>query len=87
MSWQHNGSKSTFDEFRALSREIQYEVIEFIKDFTIYEALTANGKEYLLVHGGLGNYYPGKDIEEYSIKELIWDRAEYDIQYLKIHTW
>ena len=32
-------------------------------------------------HDGLGNYYPGKDIEEYSIKELIWDRAEYDIQY------
>ncbi len=70
-----------------MSREIQYEVIDFIKDFTIYEELTANGKEYLLVHGGLGNYYPGKDIEEYSIKELIWDRAEYDINILKIHTW
>ena len=64
MTWQYNGSKSTIDEFRTLSREIQYEVIEFIKDFTIYEELTANGKEYLLVHGGLGNYYPGKDIEE-----------------------
>lgn len=83
MTWQYNGSKSTIDEFRTLSREIQYEVIEFIKDFTIYEELTANGKEYLLVHGGLGNYYPGKDIEEYSIKELIWDRAEYDIQYFE----
>mgnify|MGYP003224254831 FL=1 len=34
-------------------------------------------------HDGLGNYYPGKDIEEYSIKELIWDRAEYDIQYFE----
>lgn len=83
MTWQYNGSKSTIDEFRTLSREMQYEVIDFIKDFTIYEELTANGKEYLLVHGGLGNYYPGKDIEEYSIKELIWDRAEYDIQYFE----
>lgn len=44
MTWQYNGSKSTIDEFRTLSREIQYEVIEFIKDFTIYEELTANGK-------------------------------------------
>ena len=62
---------------------MQYEVIDFIKDFMIYEELTVNGKNYLLVHGGLGNYYPGKEIEEYFIKELIWDRAEYDIQYFE----
>lgn len=31
----------------------------------------------------LGNYSQGKDIEEYSLKELIWDRAEYDIQYFE----
>ena len=83
VTWQYNGSKSTIDEFRTLSREMQYEVIDFIKDFMIYEELTVNGKNYLLVHGGLGNYYPGKDIEEYSLKELIWDRAEYDIQYFE----
>ena len=83
VTWQYNGSKSTIDEFRTLSREMQYEVIDFIKDFMIYEELTVNGKNYLLVHGGLGNYYPGKDMEEYSIKELIWDRAEYDIQYFE----
>lgn len=83
VTWQYNGSKSTIDEFRTLSREMQYEVIDFIKDFMIYEELTVNGKNYLLVHGGLGNYYPGKDMEEYSLKELIWDRAEYDIQYFE----
>lgn len=83
VTWQYNGSKSTIDEFRTLSREMQYEVIDFIKDFMIYEELTVNGKNYLLVHGGLGNYYLGKDIEEYSLKELIWDRAEYDIQYFE----
>ena len=34
-----------------------------------------------MVHAGLGNYSPEKDIEDYSLKELIWDRAAYDIQY------
>lgn len=81
VTWQYNGSKTTIDEFQALSREMQYAVIDFIKDFSIYEEVTINEKEYLLVHGGLGNYYPGKEIEEYSLKELVWDRAEYDIQY------
>lgn len=81
VTWQYNGSKTTIDEFRALPREMQEEVIDFIKEFSIYEELTVAGKDYLLVHGGLGNFYPGKDIEDYSIKELVWDRAEYDIQY------
>lgn len=81
ITWQYNGSMTTIDEFRALEREMQREVIDFIKDFLIYAEITVAGKNYLLVHGGLGNFYPGKHIEDYSIKELIWDRAEYDIQY------
>lgn len=83
VTWQYNGSKTTIDEFRSLSREMQQEVLYFIKEFSIYEEVSVNGKDYLLVHGGLGNYWPGKDIDEYSLKELIWDRAEYDITYFE----
>ena len=81
VTWQYNGSKSTIDEFCVLDREMQKSVIDFIKEFLIYEEVTVTGNDYLLVHGGLGGFYPGKDIEDYSLKELIWDRAEYDIQY------
>lgn len=80
LTWQYNGSKSTIDEFRKLNREMQQAVIEFIKEFPIYEEITVAGKDYLLVHAG-GGYHPGKDIEEYTLKELVWDRAEYSIQY------
>ena len=81
ISWIQSGSTTTIKEFRELDKEEQESVIEFIKEFLIYEELSISGKDYLLVHAGLGNYYPGKDIEEYSLKDLIWDRAEYDIQY------
>lgn len=81
MMWQYNGSKSTLDEFYTLDRETQYAVIEFMKEFLIYEEVTIAGHDYLLVHAGLGGFYPGKRMEEYSVKELIWDRARYDIQY------
>lgn len=81
VTWQYNGSRTTIEEFRQLNRTTQAEIIEYIKDFLIYEELKVSDKDYLLVHGGLGNFYPGKDIEEYSIKELVWDRAEYDITY------
>lgn len=82
VTWiKYNGGQRTMDEFRTLSRDKQEEIIEFLGDFLIYEELTVAGKDYLLVHAGLGGFYPGKDMEDYSLKELIWDRAEYDIQY------
>ena len=81
MAWIQNGSSTTIEEFRKLDRDEQMEVIDFIKDFLIYEEINVCGKDYLLVHAGLGNFDPGKDIEDYSLKELVWDRAEYDIQY------
>lgn len=81
LCWQGNGSTSTMDEFHKLDRETQREVIDYIKDFLIYEELTIQGKNYLFVHAGLGNYSPEKDIGDYSLKELVWDRADYETQY------
>ncbi|MBP5275475.1 MAG: serine/threonine protein phosphatase [Lachnospiraceae bacterium] len=81
VTWQYNGANSTIDEFRELSREMQDEVIEFIKDFSIYEEVRVNGQDYLMVHAGLGNFEPSKDIEDYSLKDIIWERAEYEKKY------
>lgn len=86
VTWQYNGAKNTIDEFRALSVDMQEEVIEFIKDFDLYEELNVNGKDYLLVHAGLGNYEPGKDIEDYSLHDIIWKRADYGIKYFDDKT-
>lgn len=52
VTWQYNGSKSTIDEFRQLDSETRRDVIDFIKDFLIYEEIAVNGKNYLLVHAG-----------------------------------
>lgn len=86
VTWQYNGSKSTIDEFRELNAEIKQDVIDFIKEFLVYEEVTVGDKDYLLVHAGLGNYSPEKDIEDYSLHELIWMRADYDVQYFEDTT-
>ena len=83
VTWQYNGSKSTIDEFSELSSDEKQDVIDFIKEFLIYEEVTVSDRDYLLVHAGLGNYSPEKDIEDYSLHELIWLRADYDVQYFK----
>ena len=81
VTWQYNGSKTTIDEFQKLSMDMQKKVISFIKDFLVYEELIIEDRNYLLVHGGLGDFSPDKDIEDFSLKELIWDRADYEVQY------
>ena len=81
VTWQYNGAKTTIDEFRELSAEMQAEVIDFIKDMSIYEELSVGGKEYLLVHAGLGNFDPAKDILDYSLHDLVWKQADYSRQY------
>ncbi len=81
IAWQYNGSQTTIEEFKKLSREEKQNVIDFIKDFSVYEELTAAGRDYLLVHAGLGNYAPEKELEDYSIEELIWTRTDYEQTY------
>ena len=83
LTWQYNGAKSTIDEFGELDAEMQDEVIDFIKDFSLYEEVSVNRQKYLLVHAGLGNFDPKKDIKAYSLHELVWERPDYEKQYFE----
>lgn len=81
--WLMNGSMSTTEEFYRLDREMRQSVIDYIKEFRVYAELTVNGKEYLLVHAGLGNFSPEKELDDYSLDELLWERADYEIRYFE----
>ena len=96
INWDYNGSESTILEFMKLDKEMKGEVLEYIDEFTIYEEVEvirekANKKShgpkkgdkvtYLLVHAGLGNYSPKKKLEDYSLGEIVWERADYENPY------
>lgn len=81
LTWQYNGCRTTIDEFRKLDAPVKQEVIDFLKEFRLYEEVFAGGRDYLLVHAGLGNYSPEKDMEDYSVDELVWERADFDVKY------
>ena len=81
INWQYNGCDSTLREFRALSVDERNEVMDYIKDFTLYEEIEVNDRKYLLVHSGIGGYIPGTDIEDYSVYDMVWERADYGLQY------
>lgn len=78
---QYNGGETTINEFRTLNAEQRKAVLDFIPEFSIYEELNIGGQEYLLVHGGLGGYSPEKTIDDYSLHDITWHHADYDIKY------
>ena len=81
LTWQSSGSQTTLDEFKMMDKEEQQEVVDFIKEFDLYAELSVGDKEYLLVHAGLGNFSPEKDIEDYSLHDIVWERADYNVKY------
>jgi serine/threonine protein phosphatase 1 len=81
LTWQNNGGKTTIDEFRRLDADMRMKVLDFINDLLVYEELTVAGKDFILVHAGLGDFSPEKDMEDYSLHELIWKGADYGMTY------
>ena len=81
IDWQRNGCETTVNEFKQLDSVMKAKIIEYILSFSMYEELIVNDKKFFLVHAGLGDYSPKKQIENYSIKNLVWDSADYSIRY------
>ena len=48
--WKENGGYSTIDELRRCDAQTKNDLIEYIKEFSIYETLTVNGKKVSHAH-------------------------------------
>ncbi len=81
LSWQRNGSATTTDEFRKCDRETKRKIINFIADMEVYDEIEVNGRTFILVHAGLGNFEPDKEMWEYELDELVWKELDYEKQY------
>ena len=80
-TWQQNGNDTTLYEYYQLDKEERQDILDFLGEFLLYEELEINGKKYLLVHAGLGNFSPEKEMDDYTIDELVWDRTDYNEKY------
>lgn len=79
--WQRNGGGVTLEQFQALPLRERRQLLEFLEGFGWYETVDVGERAFLLVHAGLGNYRPGKKLEEYSLEELTMVRPDYQTQY------
>jgi serine/threonine protein phosphatase 1 len=82
-----NGGDVTLKALRKVSRETQQDILDYLRDCPLCEAVTAGGRDFILVHAGLGNFNKKKKLSDYTIEELIMEWPELtDEYYDDIHT-
>lgn len=76
MYWQQDGGAVTLEAFRKLPREQQLDVMDYVLTFSLYETVNAGGRDFILVHAGLGNFSPEKELPDYTLEEVTMMRPD-----------
>ncbi len=79
--WMLNGGGTTLEALRKESDETRKAILEFLRECPLYDAVSVGGRDFVLVHGGLGGYRPDKKMEEYLPAELLEERPFGDTEY------
>lgn len=88
-TWQQNGAEPTLRALRRLSKEdpdTLADILDYLREAPLYEAVSAGGRDYLLVHSGLGGFAAGKRMREYSPDDLLWHRPHLSERYFDTVT-
>jgi serine/threonine protein phosphatase 1 len=80
-TWVANGGSETLNSISGCDREDILEIIDYVREAPLYDSVRVNNKDFLLVHSGLGEFDPNKDMSDYSADELIWTRPDLTQKY------
>lgn len=84
--WQRNGATPTIENLGRLPHERVLDIMDYLRDTPFWDSVSVNGRDFLLVHGGLDGYREGKHPDEYSPHVLLWSRPRPDARYSEAFT-
>lgn len=83
-NYQLNGGDVTLKALSKLNKaspEAVANILDYLHDAPLYEAVTAGGKDYFLVHSGIDDFEKGRKISEYPADAFIWAWPELEDEY------
>lgn len=83
-NYQLNGGDVTLKALSKLNKqspETVADILDYLHDAPLYEAVTAGGKDYFLVHSGIDDFEKDKKISEYPADAFIWAWPELKDEY------
>ena len=83
-NYQLNGGDVTLKALSDLNKkspETVQDILDYLHDAPLYEAVTAGGRDYFLCHSGIDDFEKGKKISEYEPDAFIWAWPELEDEY------
>lgn len=85
VNWFSNGGEPTLKEFKTLSDFDKQSILDYIDEFLVYEEITVNNQDYILLHAGISKeaFKEDKEMWEYYLDELLFESVDYSKIYFK----
>ena len=83
LNWMENGGGPTMEALSRCDAETASFIEDYLRDAPLYDFVSVNGREFLLVHGGLDNFSPEKELEQYESHDLLWARPQKEERYFQ----
>lgn len=83
-NYMFNGGNLTLAYLRELNKtspETVSDILDYLHDAPLYEAITVGDNDFLLVHSGIDNFDKNKKLSSYSSDDLLWARPKLDDEY------
>ena len=78
--WVKDGGNSTLTQFMELEAEDREAIIDYLSESACYDVAESCNKEYLLTGGGIKDYTPGTDPEEYEAEAFLEELSAEELQ-------
>ncbi len=76
MEYQANGGDITLKQFGKLPNEERFDLLDFLREFELFDVIEVGGKTFILSH--TGNINSDKKLSEHSVEELTFSRPDYE---------
>ena len=75
--WMADGGAITAKQFQELPERVKRRILDYMEEADLYAEIKHGEKRYILVHGGLGKFSEEKDLWDYTLDELLWERPDF----------
>jgi len=79
--WFQNGGETSLADFLLLDAEQAGTAWNYLLSMPFYREVTAGGRKFVLLHGGLEDFTPDRALEDYDPDGIVWCRPETDTVY------
>lgn len=81
--WFKDGGYKTLKDYSKLRKREREQVLNYIGDALPFFQIKVNGINYILVHAGIADFDPAKELWDYKTDSFLYERIDYDRTYYK----